>query len=176
MSQENQEIQTEIPRPVKSVEEQTEAVRRANIRMRRVESQRRIENMGDVQQIKLLRPTDWEKYTRVETCVFGAPSTDESYSNYAIYHKDLPIGQLCRIFFQDKAVSKDEVERNDSINGCDTEDIIAILIHRLETFQKESCACQENDDALDGLYKALNALCARTKRRIEAGIEGDQVE
>jgi hypothetical protein len=58
------------------------------------------------------------------------------------------------------------------MNGLTHEALIEILIDRLEAFQEGPYACFENEMALRGLELALDALQARTRKRIEEGTEG----
>lgn len=54
----------------------------------------------------------------------------------------------------------------DHVNfGITNENLIAVVIDRLECLQKGSFPCEENDVALDGLRKGLQALKDRGKRR-----------
>ena len=61
------------------------------------------------------------------------------------------------------------------VNGCHNEDLIAIVIDRLEHFQKGDFACEANAEALESLYLALDALRNRTNDRKERGVEGTKV-
>lgn len=58
------------------------------------------------------------------------------------------------------------------VNGIHNEDLLCILIDRLEGFQRGEHASIENYHALNNLKAALAHLAARTKRRIGAGVEG----
>lgn len=58
------------------------------------------------------------------------------------------------------------------VNGCRNEDLIAIIIDRLQGFQSGNFACEENDQALHYLEHALMTLNLRTQKRIERGVEG----
>lgn len=58
------------------------------------------------------------------------------------------------------------------INGVNNEDLILMVVCCLESFQKSEYACNENAEALEHLYGAIDALRSRTNRRAAAGIEG----
>ncbi|SRR6266446_2775741 len=60
------------------------------------------------------------------------------------------------------------------INGVSNEALLAIVRDRLEGFQSGSCACGENQDALGAVEHAMDRLAARTKDRLERGVEGTQ--
>lgn len=52
------------------------------------------------------------------------------------------------------------------------ENLLAIVIDRLEGFQSGKFACAENQDALDYARKCLQTLQNRTARREKEGKEG----
>ena len=58
------------------------------------------------------------------------------------------------------------------VNGCQNEDLISIVIDRLECFQSGKFPCKENGLALDKLYEALHWLNHRTLDRINRNVEG----
>lgn len=58
------------------------------------------------------------------------------------------------------------------INGCHHEDLIAIVIDRLEHYQKGDFKCEDNEIALTMLKGALGTLRLRTFKRKERGVEG----
>ena len=58
------------------------------------------------------------------------------------------------------------------VNGTSGEALIAILIDRLECFQKGPFASDDNAKALTCLLEALYWLQKRTKDRLERGVEG----
>lgn len=58
------------------------------------------------------------------------------------------------------------------VNGITHEALLAIVVDRLECFQKGPFECIENSLALTSLREAIRCLHGRTKRRMEAGTEG----
>jgi hypothetical protein len=58
------------------------------------------------------------------------------------------------------------------VNGLTHEALLAIIIDRLQSFQKGPFACSENQQALAGCQNALAAMKSRTKARIDRGVEG----
>lgn len=58
------------------------------------------------------------------------------------------------------------------VNGLQNEDLLAVLIDRLEGFQHGPFKCEENALALDALREAMLHLNTRTKKRIARGVEG----
>jgi peptidyl-prolyl cis-trans isomerase B (cyclophilin B) len=58
------------------------------------------------------------------------------------------------------------------VNGVTLESVLAVSAHRLEGLQSGRFACEENQDALDHINKAIDALNRRTRARIARGVEG----
>lgn len=61
---------------------------------------------------------------------------------------------------------------DEGVNGITHEVLLAILIDRLEGFQKGPFACEDNQEAIDGLKDVASVLNRRTKARLERGVEG----
>lgn len=57
-------------------------------------------------------------------------------------------------------------------NGITHEALLAIIIDRLESFQKGPFACQENQEALGHIKCGLAILKSRTEKRLSRGVEG----
>ena len=58
------------------------------------------------------------------------------------------------------------------VNGITHEALLAVLIDRLEHFQRGPFACTENERALTALQQAQWWLHQRTKGRMDRGVEG----
>jgi len=58
------------------------------------------------------------------------------------------------------------------INGLTNEVLLAIVIDRLQGFQKSEYACRENALALTKLEEAMHWLHHRTRQREQRGVEG----
>ncbi len=58
------------------------------------------------------------------------------------------------------------------VNGCHQEDLIAIVIDRLQHFQRGNYSCRENALAITKLEEALHWLNHRTAERVARGVEG----
>lgn len=82
------------------------------------------------------------------------------------YRVSLPNGAQLFIDFQNGPINEC------GVNGITHEVLIAILLDRLEGFQKGEYACRENADAIIDLNRALAVLKSRTKQRMERGVEG----
>jgi hypothetical protein len=61
------------------------------------------------------------------------------------------------------------------VNGVQNEDLLAIVIHRLQCFQGGKFACRENAIALTKCQEALMWLEKRTADRVSRGVEGKNV-
>lgn len=77
-----------------------------------------------------------------------------------------PMAEFASIHFQDGPI------KEASVNGCQNEDIIAIVIDRLRGFQVGKLACNENAIALGYLEQTLYQLNKRTEDRTKRGVEG----
>lgn len=93
-------------------------------------------------------------------------ASHEYYISRADGRDDLPAGEFGFVKFQ-----KGPVKEN-GVNGCHQEDLIAIVIDRLRSFQAGPFSCRENALALTKLEEALHWLNARTQDRIAQGVEG----
>lgn len=58
------------------------------------------------------------------------------------------------------------------VNGVMNEDLLTMAAVRLEAFQDTQFKCDENQEALEYINKALEALNRRTAGRKERGVEG----
>jgi hypothetical protein len=73
---------------------------------------------------------------------------------------------FARVSFQNGPI------KENGVNGCHQEDLLAIVIDRLQCFQKGEFACRENAIALTKVEEALMWLRKRTQDRIDRGVEG----
>lgn len=96
----------------------------------------------------------------------GEPGAGGANCQYAIEYA----GGKCpswktRLFFQNGPVA-------DGVNGITHEVLLAILIDRLESFQRGPFACEANGIALTHLRDAAGVLKLRTEQRLARGVEG----
>ncbi|HFK1435026.1 hypothetical protein CN553_12640 [Bacillus cereus] len=70
------------------------------------------------------------------------------------------------IKFQEGTVQKH------GVNGAQIEDVIDVLVERLEGFQKGGYPCRENALAITKLEEARMWLNERTRKRQKQGVEG----
>ena len=78
--------------------------------------------------------------------------------------------ELTHIHFQNGAI------KENGVNGCQNEDLIAIVIDRLQGFQSGEFSCRENALAITKLEEALLWLRKRTMDREDRGVEGTSVK
>lgn len=95
--------------------------------------------------------------------VLDEPGAGGACHRYAI---TLPDGTFYNVRFQNGPINEA------GVNGLTHEALLAILIDRLQCFQKGPYACRENALALTKLDEALLWLCKRTLDRIQRGVEG----
>lgn len=58
------------------------------------------------------------------------------------------------------------------VNGFQHEELVAIIIDRLQFFQSEKLSCEENEQALKLLQEALTWMEKRKQNRIARNVEG----
>ena len=85
---------------------------------------------------------------------------------YLVKAVDDPVHNLTEVQFQ-----KGPIKEN-GVNGCMNEDLIAMVIDRLEGFQNSPFMCRENALAIQKLEEALLWLRKRTMDREARGVEG----
>ena len=73
---------------------------------------------------------------------------------------------VCAIHFQEGPI------KECGVNGVNNEDLINMVIERLEHFQRSEFACRENAIAITKLEEALLWLRKRTMAREQRGVEG----
>ncbi|WP_088187555.1 hypothetical protein [Desulfosporosinus sp. FKA] len=109
------------------------------------------------------------KYTEVwheehKTMKFNAPhhfTVCEVEKNHKI---------LAKVDFQEGPI------KECGVNGVCNEDLIAMVITRLEHFQKSEYACRDNSIAITKLEEAMLWLRKRTMAREKRGVEGTHVK
>ena len=109
------------------------------------------------------------KYTEVwhenpEDMKYNAP---HHFIVESVQHtSDEPIAELANIHFQEGPI------KECGVNGVCNEDLIAMVICRLEHFQKSEFSCRENALAITKLEEALMWLRKRTVGRELRNVEG----
>jgi hypothetical protein len=110
------------------------------------------------------------KYTEVyhendEEMKYNAPHHFKVLSMKALAERE-ETPMLGEVHFQEGPI------KECGINGVCNEDLIAMVVCRLEHFQKSEFACRENALAITKLEEALLWLRKRTMGRENRGVEG----
>lgn len=114
--------------------------------------------------------TGTKKYTKVLVLdEKGAGGACHKYSVQAVTTGDETCN-FATVNFQNGPI------KENGINGCHNEDLIAIVIDRLECFQSGEYACIENERAITYLKETLSQLDLRTQGRIARGVEGTTIK
>ena len=108
-----------------------------------------------------------KRFTKVE--VLDEPGAGGACHEYKITTLEVPTKIVGQISFQNGPI------KEAGVNGCHQEDLLAIVIDRLQDFQKGEFRCRENALALTKIEEALFWLQARTAKRLMKGIEGTNV-
>ena len=119
--------------------------------------------------IKLQHDLLTSKYTAVyheSDCKFNAPHHFVVCSSDRMNCVDPQYDYVCKVDFQEGPI------KEFGVNGACNEDIIAMVIARLEGFQTSTFACRENAIAITKLEEALLWLRKRTMGRENRGVEG----
>lgn len=106
------------------------------------------------------------KYTKV----FCEDEREQKFN--ASHHfvvTDLEGKELTKVNFQEGAI------KECGVNGCCNEDLIIMVIERLEGFQNSEFRCRENALAITKLEEALLWLRKRTMAREQRGVEGTHI-
>ena len=108
-----------------------------------------------------------QKYTRIIAGYGHDFGAHHVYSVESVPPKaDDPIATFASVTFQ-----KGPVKEN-GVNGCHNEDLIAIVIHRLQHLNQGYFRCRENSTAITKLEESLMWLRKRTEDRVARGVEG----
>lgn len=103
------------------------------------------------------------KYTKVyeeKFFKYNAPHT------FIVSKAEAPEERVAEIHFQEGPI------KECGVNGCCNEDLIVMVIRRLEGFQNSEFKCRENEMAITKLEEALLWLRKRTMGRENRGVEG----
>ncbi len=105
-----------------------------------------------------------------EVCVMDEPGAGGACHEYSIHraskNSDGQIYEFAEIHFQNGPIQEN------GVNGCQQEDLLAVIIDRLRSFQAGPFPCKENEFALTKCEEALHWLNLRTADRIKRGVEG----
>ncbi len=111
-----------------------------------------VETKHDLLTTKYTKVLEEKDYTSYAPCNFKVVRKDDG-------------GCLAEIHFQDGPVSE-------GVNGCINEDLLIMVVRRLEEFQQSEFCCRENALAITHIEEALLWLRKRTMAREARGVEG----
>ena len=109
-----------------------------------------------------------QNYTKVT--VLDEPGQGGACHKYAIATVGEPNTVVGMIDFQNGPI------KEFGVNGCHQEDLLAIVIDRLQSFQAGPFACRENALALTKIQEAMHWLNHRTNERKTRGVEGTNIK
>ena len=108
-------------------------------------------------------------YTEIYATDEPAFNVNHKYIVVAAPAEDEEIGldnPYAKVKFQEGPI------KENGVNGCHNEDLIAIVIDRLECLNQGDFRCRENSIAITKLEEALMWLNKRTLDRRSRGVEG----
>lgn len=107
-----------------------------------------------------------EGFTQKYTKVYATNEKNfNAFHNYVVANAET--GEVVtQIHFQEGPI------KENGVNGVSNEDLILMVVNRLESFQESEYVCEENAEAITHLMEAIESLRARTNKRIAEGIEG----
>ena len=112
--------------------------------------------------------TGSQNFTKVEA--WDKPGQGGACHEYYISPKDIDDstidGEFGSVQFQNGPV------KEFGVNGCHQEDLLAIVLDRLQHFQNGNFACRENALAITKIEEAMHWLNHRTQERVSRGVEG----
>lgn len=106
------------------------------------------------------------RYTQVEVIDEPNEKSKACYSYAIVPAKTTGAVPFAHVHFQDGPI------KEAGINGCHNEDLLTIVIDRLQGFQSSEYKCRENAIALTKIEEALLWLNKRSRNREARGVEG----
>lgn len=129
------------------------------------ETYEKVEKMIDV-----MKPVNHDLLTSKYTDVYHEEDFKYNAPHNFEVRKVSEGDMLQEIHFQEGPI------KEHGVNGVANEDLIAMVICRLEHFQKSEFACRENAMAITKLEEALLWLRKRTMGRAKRGVEGTYIK
>ena len=111
---------------------------------------------------KLVNPLLTENYTRIE---YDPEFTNHAPNNFIVKRQEdnKIIGMIS---FQEGPI------KENGVNGVANEDLLGMVLTRLNYFQDSPFRCAENEEAIHLIERTLTVLRERTNKRIERNVEG----
>jgi len=117
-------------------------------------------------EFKLIEDGEIEEVPSTKLCRMDAKGSGGAHHKYVVASRDLK-KVFAGIEFQDGPI------KENGVNGCQNEDLMMVIIDRLECFQKGEFACDANHVTLAMCYETLKCMQARTQERTDRGVEGE---
>ncbi len=76
---------------------------------------------------------------------------------------------VCHVDFQEGPI------KECGVNGVANEDLLLMVLTRLEAFQHSEYKCPENQEAINAINEAVDSLRSRTNKREARGVEGTSI-
>lgn len=109
-----------------------------------------------------------QNFTKIN--VVDEPGQGGACHKYRIETVKEPTAIVGQVSFQNGPV------KEFGVNGCHQEDLLAIVLDRLQHFQKGDFACRENALAITKIEEAMHWLNHRTATRVARGVEGTNIK
>lgn len=110
-----------------------------------------------------------QRYTKV-ICLddpgIGGACHEYQVLPVSVKKENEPEPVFASVHFQNGAIQES------GVNGCHNEDLLAIVVDRLQGFQNGDFKCRENVLAITKIEEALHWLRHRTDSRIARNVEG----
>ena len=106
------------------------------------------------------------QFTQRHTKVFCEDSWKYNAPHHFVIKKTEDDTIIGRVDFQEGPV------KETGVNGVANEDLLLMVVSRLEGFQKSEYRCIENQEAINSILDAVSSLRKRTQSRIDRGVEG----
>lgn len=113
-----------------------------------------------------MRQLDIGSHRFTEVIVVDEPGEGNACHDYLVGN-----AKCDGIIYAKARFQKGPIKEN-GVNGCHQEDLLAIVIDRLQCFQAGEYACDDNQEALEHIEKAMECLNRRTEERQKRGVEG----
>ena len=137
---------------------------------RRIDSSRRLRSMREITSHKVNGLNEALQIQVLDEP--GAGGANHKYAVYGFFTRGNPSAgsdndeTRCLVQFQHGPI------KEAGVNGISNEALLAIVIDRLECFQRGQYSCRENALALTKLQEAMHWMLHRTRERIARGVEG----
>jgi len=117
-------------------------------------------------ELKLVEDKNIEDVPNTKLCRMDAKGNGGAHHKYVVSSQDLK-QVFAGIDFQNGPI------KENGVNGCQNEDLLMVIIDRLECFQKGEFACEANHLTLTMCYETLKCMQKRTEDRKARGVEGE---